>query len=85
MADPAALEPRSPWWMPQPRTSEGFRAFWERMGFTSTQVAGALLVQYPGAEDVANERLAQLYADTNPSLYRSQLEMWLRSQPRTRT
>ncbi len=78
------LEPRAPWWMPQPHPDESFADFWERMGFTAYAIAGALDVYNPGAAEVANERLAQRYADRNPRSFRRAREAFIAARGNVR-
>ncbi len=71
------LAPRAPWWMPQPEEDESFADFWIRMGMTTDEIADAITVDFAGAQDVANERLMQVYADRHPGVFRHERRAWL--------
>lgn len=71
------LVPRSPWWMPQPYDEETFADFWLRLGIPTAEIFEAITVDFTGAEDVANERLMQKYADRHPELLQRERRAWL--------
>lgn len=72
------IRPRAPWWMMQPKEDESFVDFWLRAGMTMSKIMQATET-VPGAEDVANDRLAHTYSLRNRGLYLRKRDAWLAS------
>jgi len=77
------LEARAPWWMPTIEEGEGFLDYWVRIGFTFSEISVALTVDFIGAEDVANERLAHAWSLRNQREYETARDQWTMKFPTT--
>jgi hypothetical protein len=63
--------------MMQPHEDESFVDFWLRAGMTPSKIMQATET-LPGAEDVANDRLAHTYALRERGLYQRKRDAWLK-------